>query len=131
MLAMHPVVQQKVFNEIFELIISKDRNINNVLTSLKYLEMVINEVMRLFAEVPFILRKSSNSLVLNGLKIPNGITILIPILNIHRDETVWGDDATTFRPDRFENLSDIQRSAFMPFTSKFLLFFSEFTLKNL
>lgn len=121
MLAMHPIVQQKVFNEISELIVTKDRNINKVLPSLKYLEMVLNEVMRLFAEVPFILRKSSDNLVLNGLTIPNGVTLLIPILNIHRDEEIWGDDANIFRPERFENLSKIQRSAFMPFTSKFLL----------
>lgn len=119
MLAMHPIIQQKVFNEIFEVIISKDVNINNVLSCLKYLEIVLNEVMRLFTEVPFILRKSSNNLVLNGLKIPNGVTLMIPILNIHRDEAIWGDDANNFRPERFENLSEIQSGAFMPFTSKF------------
>jgi len=42
--------------------------------------------------------------IINGVKIPKGTLIFIPIAAINFDETVWGDDIDQFNPDRWDNL---------------------------
>lgn len=40
----------------------------------------------------------------NGITIPKGTNIFIPISAINSDKTVWGPDVDEFMPDRWENL---------------------------
>lgn len=105
---MHKKVQTKLFDEI-----SSDSNNH------QYLSMIINEVLRLFAPVTFINRKSSNDLILKNFKVPNGTTLSFPIYYYHCDEAIWGKNVMEFCPERFEKLSEEQKIAFMPFGSKF------------
>ena len=42
----------------------------------------------------------------NGITIPKGTLIFIPIAAINFDETVWGADVDTFNPDRWDKLPE-------------------------
>lgn len=107
MLAMHKDVQEKVFDEISQ----SD-------SPLKYLEMVLNEVMRLFPVVPFAFRKTRDEVAFEDMTIPANTNLFIPIIHIQRNPLYWGDDAHLFKPERFEkeNLERVHPYAFMPFT---------------
>lgn len=114
MLAMHKNIQEKVFLEIQENF--NDENSN--FASLKYLEMVLNEVMRLFPVVPFAFRKTQGEVEFEDLTIPANTNLFIPIIHIQRNPLYWGNDAHLFKPERFEkeNFEKIHPYAFMPFT---------------
>ena len=43
---------------------------------------------------------------INGVKIPKGTVIFVPIAAINFDETVWGPDVDTFNPERWEKLPE-------------------------
>jgi cytochrome P450 len=49
-------------------------------------------------------REASRDDVINGMKIPKGTIIFIPISAFNFDETVWGDDVDQFNPDRWDKL---------------------------
>jgi cytochrome P450 len=54
---------------------------------------------------------------INGVTIPKGTRITIPVAAINFDETVWGPDVDTFNPDRWENPSDsISKYGYMTFS---------------
>lgn len=49
---------------------------------------------------------------------PVGLEVVIPIINIHRNQTVWGPNADQFNPDNFlpENIGARHPSAFLAFS---------------
>lgn len=60
LLAMHPNIQNKVFDEIKRILPENESELTlNTINDLKYLDMVIKETMRLFPIVPFVGRKVS------------------------------------------------------------------------
>lgn len=122
MLGMFKDVQHKVVEELYRVFgrtqdtpfIDYDK-----LSQLEYLEMVINEVMRLFPVVPFVVRQCDDEIILsNNYVIPVGASLIIPIIRIHRNEKYWGKDAEYFKPERFEKKSfkTIHPYAYLPFT---------------
>lgn len=44
---------------------------------------------------------------------------MIPTFEIHRDKSIWGEDALEFKPERFEpeNFTKIPHYAYIPFSS--------------
>jgi cytochrome P450 len=50
--------------------------------------------------------------------VPSGMDCLIPIVNIHRNKMLWGDDADQFKPERFveENIQKVHPYAYLPFS---------------
>lgn len=84
-----------------------------------YLEMVLNESLRLFPPVPGLsCRQASVGLTLqSGLRIEKGVNVIPSVFSIHRDPLHWGLDANEFRPERFEMLdeSELNSAKFMPF----------------
>jgi cytochrome P450 len=53
------------------------------------------------------------------LEIPKGTSIIIPLLKMHRDKAIWGEDAEQFNPLRFENgisQATIHPNALLPFS---------------
>lgn len=47
-----------------------------------------------------IVRVCTQSVTVNGLEIPKGMSIVIPILLLHTIDEVW-DDPHVFRPERY------------------------------
>lgn len=65
--------------------------------------MIINESLRLYPPIVAMIRRAKSDVELGGYKIPCGTELLIPILAIHHDQSVWGRDANEFNPSRFSN----------------------------
>ncbi|KAK3419822.1 hypothetical protein EUGRSUZ_G00588 [Eucalyptus grandis] len=38
---------------------------------------------------------------LGDLQVPTGVVLLVPMILIHHDPEIWGDDAKEFNPERF------------------------------
>ncbi|XP_055602983.1 cytochrome P450 4g15-like [Uranotaenia lowii] len=101
-LGFYPEWQQKLVEEMRTVFPSEA--IEFTLESLKQLElteMFIYEVIRLYPVGPMVSRRSSESSVINGIRIPAGVTMVMHIFNLHRREDIWGPDALQFNPYRF------------------------------
>ncbi|KAH8360197.1 hypothetical protein KR093_011322 [Drosophila rubida] len=119
-LAMFPEYQERVFEEIKSVFPNAgDFEVTyEEIQKLEYLDMVINESMRLMPTFPITARKISQDLKLsNGIVLPKGLEIGISVLQTHRSKDIWGPDAHTYNPDHFlpSNLQDKHPYAFLPF----------------
>jgi cytochrome P450 family 4 len=108
MLAMHPEIQEKVYEEIRNTIDLSNENLAmdaTQLNELVYTDIVFKETMRLFPIGLFIPREiTGDGIILsNGVHLPAGINICIDVFNLHREESIWGSDASQFNPDRFDD----------------------------
>lgn len=67
MLAMHPEVQEKLVQELNSVFNDDEDEVDNEkLKSLKYLDLVVKETLRLFPVAPVIGRKVTSDLILDG-----------------------------------------------------------------
>ncbi|MCY8825019.1 bifunctional cytochrome P450/NADPH--P450 reductase [Bacillus atrophaeus] len=83
---------------------------------LKYIRMVLNEALRLYPTAPAFSVYAKEDTVLGGqYQISKGQPVSVLVPKLHRDQSVWGEDAEDFRPERFENPSDIPNHAYKPF----------------
>uniref|UniRef100_A0A1L8E439 Putative cytochrome n=1 Tax=Nyssomyia neivai TaxID=330878 RepID=A0A1L8E439_9DIPT len=120
MLAMHPKIQDKVYEEI-EGIFGK--NCRNPVVEyehfnrLEYLDRVLKETLRLYPVVPYFARKVSKDFNLAGHKVPIGVRIMISLITVQRDPAIWGPDADAFNPDNFlpENVQSRHPYSYFPF----------------
>lgn len=110
--------QHNARDEINQVLLKENRPIIEVLSHLKILNMIINESLRLHPSVPYVMKYSKEDVQLGDLKIPAGIDIEVPIMSVHYDASVWGDNAGQFDPSRFsDGVSKASKHpmAFMPF----------------
>ena len=73
------------------------------LSELRYIEQVLMESLRLWPTAPGFAVTPHEPTTLGGIhpvKPGDELLVLLPVL--HRDPAVWGDDAESFRPERFE-----------------------------
>ncbi|XP_046960456.1 cytochrome P450 4c3-like [Vanessa cardui] len=120
LLAKYPEIQDKVYEELCDVLDSKRPVARDDLQKLKYLERVVKESLRLFPPVPFVIRKVETEIALpSGRVLPSGSGIVVSIWGCHRDPKYWGPDAEHFDPDRFlpERLNLKHTCSFMPFSS--------------
>ncbi|KAI0833830.1 cytochrome P450 [Trametes gibbosa] len=116
-LALYPTIQQKLRNEL--LTIATDHPTIEELSSLRYLDSVLREVIRLYPVLPSSLRiATEDTLVplgepvnINGqahdrIWVEKGTPIVISILAMNRDKSLWGEDAFEFKPERWDNLPE-------------------------
>uniref|UniRef100_A0A8B9GPS8 Cytochrome P450 3A n=1 Tax=Astyanax mexicanus TaxID=7994 RepID=A0A8B9GPS8_ASTMX len=86
--------------------------------NMEYLEAALNESMRLFPVVARLERVCKETIEINGLTIPQGTSIMIPVFPLHRDPEYWSDPST-FNPERFTkgNKENVDPYVYMPFGS--------------
>nr|CAB3457018.1 unnamed protein product [Digitaria exilis] len=85
------------------------------LSKLTVLQMIIHETLRLYPPATLLPRMVFEDIHLTGgLHLPAGLSVWIPVLAIHHDESIWGPDAHEFKPERF---AAGRRPAFLPFAS--------------
>ncbi|CAO2630198.1 Cytochrome P450 3A6 [Lemmus lemmus] len=115
-LATHPDVQKKLQHEIDSVLPNKAPVTYETLVKLEYLDMVLNETMRLYPVGYRINRVSKKDAEINGVFIPKGTQVGIPIFVLHRDPKYW-PAPEEFRPERFskKNKDAINPYVFMPF----------------
>ena len=81
---MHKDVQDKLVDEIRQVMPSKAEYLDiDMLSKLTYMDMVINESMRVLPVVPFTTRQTTGEVVLSGYTVPAKTEILIPIMRLH------------------------------------------------
>jgi len=90
------------------------------LNALPYLDMVVRETLRVHPPVPSSMREAVKDDILplskpftdrkgvvhDVIRVRKGQTMLIPILLVNRDKSIWGEDATEFRPERWEKIPE-------------------------
>ena len=118
-LAIYQDVQQKVYDEICEVFHDESVEVDyDNIGNLKYLDMVVKEILRLFSPIPMSMRQTIEELDI-GLDKPlaKGATILIFHFVLHRRRDIWGKDSDKFDPERFspENISKRDPYGFLPF----------------
>ncbi|NXW89770.1 CP3AC protein, partial [Alopecoenas beccarii] len=115
-LATHPDVQQQLQDEIDASLPNKATPTYDAIMQMEYLDMVVNESLRLFPTVGRIERVCKKTVEINGVTIPEGMVILIPTYVLHHDPAHWAEPEE-FRPERFskENKESMDPYNFLPF----------------
>ena len=80
--------------------ILKDRPTYEAAMQMEYLDMVINEAMRLYPIANRLERMAKSSVEINGVTIPKGTVIMVPIYTLHRDPDLWSEPEA-FKPERY------------------------------
>ncbi|XP_036961177.1 cytochrome P450 3A27-like [Acanthopagrus latus] len=116
LLATNPEIQKILQQEIDKTFPDKGKLTYEALMQMEYIEMVINESMRLYPIANRLERVSKASVEINGLTIPKGTVAMVPIYTLHRDPSLW-PEPDAFKPERFskENKGNIDPYAFLPF----------------
>ncbi|XP_064405389.1 cytochrome P450 3A24-like [Halichondria panicea] len=117
LLALNPIIQEKLQQEI-------DNYFDNnpeappyeAAQEIEYLEKVIHETLRLHCPVGSILRYCQKSTVLNGVTVPKGVIVDVPVYTIHKDPRYW-PNPEVFDPERFspEEKSKRPPLSYIPF----------------
>jgi cytochrome P450 len=88
------------------------------LNTLTFLDHVLKETLRLYNPVPNTVREAMEDDIIpvskpftdihgqvhDSIRLRKGDTVLIPILAINSLQSLWGEDANEFRPDRWSDL---------------------------
>ncbi|TYH23234.1 hypothetical protein ES288_A04G193100v1 [Gossypium darwinii] len=118
-LAIHTKWQEKTRQEVSEVFGDQNPNSEGI-AKLKIMNMVVNETLRLYSPVVAVIRKIKKEVRLGKLVLPANLEILIPIIALHHDPQLWGDDVHLFKPERFvEGIASATKynsAAFIPFS---------------
>ncbi|CAL1290445.1 unnamed protein product [Larinioides sclopetarius] len=102
-LALNPDVQEKVYQEIVDTLKEANGELTyDTLKSMKYLDCIISETLRLYPPVLRNERQSVAEYTLGdtGITIPKNMLISIPVFAMHRDPEFF-PNPDKFDPDRF------------------------------
>ncbi|KAH8405878.1 hypothetical protein KR215_011041, partial [Drosophila sulfurigaster] len=121
-LARNPEVQQRLRQEIKDALIASDGRITQqLIESLEYMHMILQEVLRMYPPLPFLDRECTLDQgyplsPFHEFKVPKGMPIYIPAYALHMDPQYF-PQPRQFKPERFspENRKLINPYIYMPF----------------
>ncbi|KAF7065473.1 hypothetical protein CFC21_071571 [Triticum aestivum] len=118
LLATHPEWQDKARAEVSQ-VCGDDPPSADQLSKLTVLQMIIHETLRLYPPATLLPRMAFEDIRLGDLHLPRGLSVWIPVLAIHHDESIWGADAHEFHPERFAagRRSSAGAGRFLPFAA--------------
>uniref|UniRef100_A0A914WXD4 Uncharacterized protein n=1 Tax=Plectus sambesii TaxID=2011161 RepID=A0A914WXD4_9BILA len=116
LLALHPEIQDRVVDEINTVVGEANEISYDHIGKLTYLEQVINETLRMFVPVSRIDRSCTKDTTVNGVTIPKGCIVSVPVWVIHYDPEFY-PDPQKFDPERFSPEEKASRDplAYLPF----------------
>jgi cytochrome P450 len=101
-MVVYPDVQEKVYQEIVDKVGTERPPTMQDKTQLTYLNAVITETQRLASIVSLSFpHLCSEEISLSGYTVPNGAYIITNLDSVLHETTTWGEDAMSFRPERF------------------------------
>ncbi len=111
----NPETEKFLFEELKDYPIDFNLELSDI-SDLKYTTATIKESMRMIPPVWGIGREAINDDQFNGFVIPAGMTVFIPIYQMHYHIQYW-DDPNLFNPGRFldEDLEKKNRWVYLPF----------------
>ncbi|KAI1285102.1 Cytochrome P450 6B1 [Halotydeus destructor] len=111
----NPDVQEKIREEVKQLLIQDGVLDYNTVNGLPLLEAFMKETLRLFPPLaPFVNRTADTDYRYNDMTIPAGAGIFVGVHRLHNDETSW-PEPSTFDPERFLGKQKVEAMAFQPF----------------
>ncbi|KAI0312134.1 cytochrome P450 [Amylostereum chailletii] len=106
LLASHPSIQAELRAHVAPVFATTtSRPTYQQVKDLRMLDNVVMEGLRLFPPVPALLRQATATAVVDGVPIPKGTLLNIPVRAMNMREDIWGADAAAFRPARWTSLS--------------------------
>ncbi|XP_055382256.1 probable cytochrome P450 313b1 [Condylostylus longicornis] len=117
-LATHLEIQDKLYEELLEILPNKNVKLDqNNLKELVYLQMCIDEALRVIPPVPLVGRHLTTDIKLkNGIIIPKGTDVILDIFSMQRNTKYWGPKAKSFDPDNFLPGNKRHPYSYVPFT---------------
>ena len=100
-LSCHPEYQDKVCEEVRSVLQGREWLEYDDLSKLKYTSWCIKEAMRLYPPIIYFFRKTSQDIEINNYLIPEGVTISVDMMFIHRNPHIW-EEPTEYDPLRFQ-----------------------------
>eukprot|EP00257_Ricinus_communis_P001628 XP_002512037.2 cytochrome P450 CYP749A22 [Ricinus communis] len=118
LLAIHPIWQEKAREEVLELF-GKQNPSPDGIRRLKIMSMIVNESLRLYTPAFSITREVQKEVKLGKLVVPEKMSVCLPVLAVHHNPQVWGEDVHLFKPERFidgvAKATENSIGAFLPF----------------
>ena len=95
---------------------------HDMVRDLPYLDRVIRETLRVHSLLGLGLQRvqpvhaPEGGLTILGRYLPAGTVLSVPAYTMHHSKEIWGADADKFRPERWEELSQRQKTASIPWS---------------
>ncbi|KAF8070436.1 cytochrome P450 [Lyophyllum atratum] len=96
--------QNKLRDEVAPVFADNPRPDYRSLKDLQWLDCVIMESLRVLPPVPLTVRTTTQADYVDGVLVPKGTLLTIPIRIVNTWKVVWGEDAEDFSPKRWLNL---------------------------
>ncbi|RDD36405.1 Cytochrome P450 3A31 [Trichoplax sp. H2] len=116
LLAINPAIQEQLRQEINDICNDEEDITYEMISKMTYLDMVINESLRIFPPGYILIREAKVDFQCNGYTFPKGVPIYIPVYATHHNPEIW-PEPEKFDPQRFtkEAVEARHSCAFMPF----------------
>ncbi|KAF9448068.1 cytochrome P450 [Macrolepiota fuliginosa MF-IS2] len=108
--------QCKLREELTPILMKNPHTDYRTLKHLKWLDCVVMESLRICPPIPRTSRIAKETGTIDGIAVPKGTMISIPIRVLNTWKVIWGEDAEEFHPERWLNLPKNYNPAFSFFS---------------
>ncbi|KAI1414337.1 cytochrome P450 [Hypoxylon sp. FL1857] len=111
-LATNPSLQDRLRSEINSLLKTNPEPDYDAIFGLPFLHNFLREVLRVFPPSWMAQREATRDLIIENTHVPKGTQIDLVIPLTHQQTSIWGPDASSFDPDRWDHLTGDASSPF-------------------